>query len=303
MIFALNGQRRMSAARCSIVIPVHDRAGADAPVPGRDPGRPARGRRSRSSSSTTPRRTAPPTLLAGYGERRARGRRATRTAASRRPATTARRRRGRAAGVPQQRHDPAARLARRAGRARRRAPAGGGRRQQAAVPERHRPARRRGRSARTAIRATCTPAFPADHPAVNKSRPLPGRDRRLHARAAGRLRAGRRLRRRVSQLARGRRPRACASASRAHEVHYCHPACSTTSSRPRAGQALASEIAQQRALFARALGRSGPSATTSSYYLEDGLIRFGYRDSYPLAHGGLAAARGAARAPPRTPAA
>ena len=146
----------MTSARCSIVIPVHNKAALtrqcldaiyEHPPDGgsRDPrgGRRLHGRDGRD---------------AGRVRRRASGTcGSSATPGSPPPATTARPRPGRVPGLPEQRHHRPARLARRARRVRGRARRGG-RRQQAALPRRHRPARRRRLQSPRAIRCTSTPA-------------------------------------------------------------------------------------------------------------------------------------------------
>ena len=240
-------------------------------------------------------------LLAGYGDAGARRHAAARTAASPRAcndgAAAARRRVPR---LPQQRHDPAAP----AGSTRSSTtptphPAGGGRRQQAAVPERHRPARRRrrlpGRLPAPPLRRL--PGRPSGRQQVA---PLPGRDRRLHARAARGLRA----RPAASTPPFATRSRtstsACASASAGHEVHYCPESVALP---PRVGlarPALEGDRSERRGC-SRSAGASRRERDDLRYYVEDGLLRIALPRPLPAQDRARPRARAVAAGPDLRP--
>ena len=261
VIFALNGTRHVTRPRCSIVIPVHDRAGltrqcldailAEPPATAFEIDR----RRRRLDGRRRPR------CSARYGD-------AVRVVAPRRERRLRRglqrRRGGRARRVPrlpQQRHDPGGRLARRARRGTPTAipgPRSSGSKllfpndtvQHAGVVDLP------GRAPATHL---C--GLPGGPPGRQQVAPLPGRDGRLHARAPRRIRARRRLRRRVPQLPRGRRP---LPADRRRSVTRSTTAPTSvvyhleSASRGRRSQ----EIQLQRAAVSGALGRTRSSATT-----------------------------------------
>ena len=74
---------------------------------------------------------------------------------------------------------------------------------------------------------------------------------------------------------------ACGIGERGHEVHYCHRSVALP---PRVGLAWPASERDRARAAASSAERWGDrcSPTTCDYYLEDGLIAFGYRDSYPI---------------------
>ena len=279
VIYALNGAAVVSTPRCSIVIPVHGRAGPHAPLPGGDPQRSARRPRSRSWSSTTPPRTRRPRCSRARASRCARCG-ARRRAASRPRATTAPRRRAESCSCSS-----------------------------TTTPSHSRAGSTRWSRMRTRIprrrswgRSCCSPTarvqhagvaicqdggprhlyagFPADHPAVDRERAVPGRDRRLHAGAPRGVRAGRRVRHRVSQLARGRRP--VPAHPRAGSRGALLPRERGDAPRVGVPRARLGRRAAQLRPLPEAVGRARAHRDDLDHYAADGLLRLRYRDTYPI---------------------
>ena len=151
--------------------------------------------------------------------------------------------------------------------------------QQAAVPERHRAARRRrdlpGRQSAPPLRG-----LPGRPPGRQQVAPVPGRDGRVHAGAARGLRA----RPAGSTTATATRSRtstcACASARGARGATTAHERRCITSSRRRAGGA------RRRSQRSRGLFRDrwADKVERDDLALPRGwAVAFRYRDSYPLA--------------------
>ena len=164
--------------------------------------------------------------------------------------------------LPEQRHGPEGRLARHARLLRRRPPAGCSGGSQAPVPERDGPACGRRRSARTDCHATSTSGFPADHPAVNKSRRFQAVTAAcMLVRRAAFEQVGR-LRQRLSQLARGRRPVPAPRRAAVTRSTTVTRACCTTSNRSR-GESARSRRSRTCACSAPA-GATGSGRTSST---------------------------------------
>ena len=120
--------------------------------------------------------------------------------------------------------------------------------------------------------------FPADHPAVNRSR-------RLQAVTGACMLVRRAAFERVGGFDTGflnslEDVDLCLRLGEAGgEVHYCHEASSSTSSRPRAGRQ--DRFERSVALY-RERWRDRVRRDDLAVYVEDGLIEVEYADSYPL---------------------
>ncbi len=243
-------------------------------------------------------------LLAGYGDA-IRGRCGWRSNAGYAARLQRGRRGGRAASalrLPQQRHRAAAGLAGGAGRLRRGPSRRRGGRRQAALPDRHRPARRRRHRPG---RLPAQPLRRASRPSIRRSTTRGG-CRRSPAPAcwsAARPSSGPAASTRASSTRSRTSTSACGSARPGGEVHYCHEAVVThleSASRGREDR-----FAQQRRALPRALARAGAPRRPRDLRRRRparGRVRRGLSaaaDGLPASGGGRRRPRGRGRAPAR----